>query len=118
MPCRCRRPAACSTNLGAYGCGDGGPLPPHRVSQSIGDYFREHGIDGSAHRLRHWFATNVYRQAGDIRLTQELLGHSSPAVTAVYAAFDPARAGPTVAALGVEKVHPHSVESVDPCSRT
>lgn len=38
----------------------------------------------SMHRLRHWFGTEVYRRTKDIRRTQELLRHSSPASTAVY----------------------------------
>lgn len=36
------------------------------------------------HRLRHWFGTNIYRNTKDIRRTQELLRHSSPATTAIY----------------------------------
>jgi len=34
--------------------------------------------------LRHSFGTAVYRASGDIRATQELLGHSAPALTARY----------------------------------
>lgn len=36
------------------------------------------------HRLRHWCGTTVYRRTRDIRVTQEILRHSSPATTAVY----------------------------------
>jgi integrase len=36
------------------------------------------------HRLRHWFGTTVYRRTKDIRTTQELLRHQSPATTAGY----------------------------------
>jgi integrase/recombinase XerC len=43
--------------------------------------------DITMHRLRHWFATYVHRAAGgDIRITQELIGHGSPATTAAYVA--------------------------------
>lgn len=40
----------------------------------------------SAHKLRHRFASRAYAGAFDIRSVQELLGHSSPAVTARYVA--------------------------------
>lgn len=41
----------------------------------------------SMHRLRHWHGTYVHQAAGgDIRVTQELLGHSSPNTTSVYVA--------------------------------
>jgi integrase len=40
----------------------------------------------SAHQLRHRFASRAYAGAFDIRSVQELLGHSSPAVTARYVA--------------------------------
>lgn len=46
---------------------------------------RQLGMPGvSLHRLRHWMATTTYRATRDIRVTQELLRHSSPATTAVY----------------------------------
>ncbi|MEV4271912.1 tyrosine-type recombinase/integrase [Micromonospora aurantiaca (nom. illeg.)] len=46
------------------------------------------------HRLRHWYGTYVHQAAGgDIRIAQELLGHASPATTAVYVAtLDTAKA--------------------------
>ncbi|HEY9476519.1 MAG TPA: tyrosine-type recombinase/integrase [Mycobacteriales bacterium] len=49
-------------------------------------YFRRQlGMPGVAlHRLRHWFGTNTYRTTKDIRVTQELLRHSSPTTTAIY----------------------------------
>jgi len=37
------------------------------------------------HSLRHRAGTVVYRGTGnDLRLTQEFLGHTSPAITAIY----------------------------------
>lgn len=39
------------------------------------------------HRLRHWYGTYVHQAAGgDLRVTQELLGHASPNTTQVYVA--------------------------------
>ena len=49
------------------------------------------------HTLRHWFATYLYRGTLDVRLTQDLLGHSSPTTTALYA--DWTHSGPSVALL-------------------
>lgn len=41
----------------------------------------------SMHRLRHWHGTYVHQAAGgDLRVTQELLGHASPNTTQVYVA--------------------------------
>ena len=37
------------------------------------------------HSFRHWFATRVLASTGDLAATQDLLGHSSPATTRVYA---------------------------------
>ena len=37
------------------------------------------------HSFRHWFATRVLARTGDLAATQDLLGHSSPATTRVYA---------------------------------
>jgi integrase/recombinase XerC len=52
------------------------------------------------HRLRHWYGTSVYRASGgDIRVTQELLGHASPVPTAGYAAVGGDSFSAAVAAL-------------------
>ncbi len=37
------------------------------------------------HATRHSYAVEVYRKTRDLRLTQRLLGHSSPGITQVYA---------------------------------
>ncbi|MDI6757850.1 MAG: tyrosine-type recombinase/integrase [Endomicrobiia bacterium] len=37
------------------------------------------------HHLRHTFGTVVYNNTKDIRVTQDLLGHSSPTTTQIYA---------------------------------
>ncbi len=39
------------------------------------------------HATRHSYAVEVYRRTRDLRLTQRLLGHSSPNTTQVYAAL-------------------------------
>jgi len=56
--------------------------------------------DVTMHRLRHWYGTYVHQAAGhDLRVAQELLGHSSPAVTQVYVAVAGGAKAAAVAAL-------------------
>lgn len=78
---------------------DGRAMSPARVSQVTNDHLHELGIPETAHSLRHWFGTYVYRQTGDIRLVQEMMGHASPATTAPYTAFAPAHADDMAADL-------------------
>jgi len=58
----------------------------HRVSIHFVLYAnRNLGLKGvSLHRLRHWFASQIMERQGDLRVVQELLGHASPATTAIY----------------------------------
>lgn len=100
------------TALRVYGLPSSGPVFPHpsnpkipiapwRVSHDIGRYLKDLGIQATAHQLRHWFGTNVYGRTGDLRLTQELLGHSNPSVTAGYAQWSPEKAAKVVRTLSV-----------------
>lgn len=63
---------------------------PHYVTNMASAYFGEvMGMRGVAlHRGRHWYATYVQRAAGDIRITQESLGHAAPSTTALYTLVD------------------------------
>jgi site-specific recombinase XerD len=75
--------------------------PPWRVSHLLRAHLVACGIDASAHQLRHWFATSTYElSGGDLRLVQELLGHSSPTTTAIYTSWSRAKAMHVVAQLG------------------
>jgi site-specific recombinase XerD len=50
-------------------------------------YLRQIGIDKKGfgtHSLRHSALTEIYRQTKDLRLTQEIAGHSSPDITQIY----------------------------------
>lgn len=78
----------------------GDRYPAWAISHLIRAHMRDCGVDASAHQLRHAFATAVYRKSGgDLRMTQELLGHSSPATTAIYTAWSQDRAAGVVADL-------------------
>lgn len=78
-----------------------------RVSAQVSRECHRLGLTGvTAHRLRHWAGTWWQAATGDVRVTQELLGHASPATTAVYTAVsDQARRAavlglPVIAATG------------------
>jgi integrase/recombinase XerD len=43
----------------------------------------------SPHKFRHTYATAIYQTCPDLQLVQNLLGHSSPVITTVYARNDP-----------------------------
>jgi integrase/recombinase XerC len=64
---------------------DGRPVSPNAVSWITNKYLHELNIDDTLHSLRHRFGTQVQRAVRDLRVTQELLGHTSPATTAGYA---------------------------------
>lgn len=58
---------------------------PTRISQVANDYLKSRGLHHRLHSLRHRFGSRVHEESGDIRVTQEALGHSSPATSALYA---------------------------------
>lgn len=59
---------------------------PKRVSANVSRECQKRlGLVGvTGHRLRHWAGTGWQNATGDVRVTQELLGHASPTTTAVY----------------------------------
>lgn len=74
---------------------------PKRVSDNISvECQRRLGLAGvTAHRLRHWYGTYIHAAIGDVRVTQQLLGHASPTTTAVYTAVSDARLRAAVTGL-------------------
>ena len=80
------------------------PISPVTVSHLGNLWLREQEIDATMHQLRHWFGTHTYRASRDLRMTQELMGHSSPNTTTIYAAWSPGAAVPIVQGLSPEGV--------------
>ncbi len=64
----------------------GGKLDPRYIQRMVKRYAVKAGIekDISPHTLRHSFATDLYRETTNIRLTQKALGHSNLATTQIY----------------------------------
>jgi len=64
----------------------GGALAPRYVQRMVKRYAAKAGIekDIHPHTLRHSFATDLYRETTNLRLTQKALGHASVSTTQVY----------------------------------
>ncbi|WP_433464356.1 tyrosine-type recombinase/integrase [Spirillospora sp. CA-128828] len=76
-----------------------GHVPVGTVTADGNAHLRACGIRATMHQLRHRFGTSAYASSKDIRVVQELMGHSSPATTALYAAHSNADAVSAVAAI-------------------
>jgi len=65
---------------------EGGQLDPRYVQRMVKRYAAKAGIekDVHPHTLRHSFATDLYRQTTNIRITQKALGHARLATTEIY----------------------------------
>lgn len=80
-------------------------ITPAEMSKALSAYLhglnakRVDGLPATAHSLRHWFGTHTYMASKDLRLTQILMGHSSPTTTAGYAAADMSQAAGIVGSL-------------------
>lgn len=80
---------------------NGDARPPWKISATVNGHLHSLGIPASCHQLRHYFGTNVYANSLDLRLTQELMGHSSPTTTACYVQFNRSGAADVVGSLTV-----------------
>lgn len=68
------------------------PRCEHALRYRIATICARAGLAGvTPHRLRHTVATRVLEQTGDLRIVQELLGHTNLSTTAVYTQVAPRR---------------------------
>lgn len=65
-----------------------GHVSSQSISTIVTRYFSALGVEGSIHRCRHSYATQLIRNGANIRVVQTLLRHESLATTAKYAAVD------------------------------
>lgn len=81
---------------------DGSRASAHSVSKLAANHFDDLGMpDVTMHRLRHWFGTSTLNECGNLRTVQELMGHASPASTAVYTLVTSKARAAAVASLPV-----------------
>lgn len=73
-----------------FGRRDGrpGPNEPWMVSKLANRLLGDCGVPATLHQLRHRFGTQAYKAKRDLRAVQELMGHKSPATTALYTLSD------------------------------
>ena len=64
------------------------PMRPDLIGDRVSGALRSCGVDGTCHRLRHTYATELVRAGVDVLLVQRLLGHASVATTQIYADVD------------------------------
>lgn len=77
----------------------GGHLRAKSLSTRLSRFLDELGIEGSIHRLRHNFGTDLLRAGNDLRVVQELMRHSSLATTAIYTLVDSDRMAAAIHSL-------------------
>ncbi len=89
----------------------GGRLTDRSVQKLVRRYANRSGIEARVHphTLRHTFATHLLDGGADLRVVQELLGHSSPTTTEIYTHVTQATARRTYIAA-----HPRARKPAEP----
>ncbi len=88
----------------------GGRLTVRAIGMLLNKYARRAGIKGRIHPhlLRHTFATHLLDGGADLRVVQELLGHSDLSTTQIYTHVTQARAREVY-----QRAHPRARENGD-----
>ena len=82
----CRRTRPCAKSGRQFIKGVRYPITYHGLSTHVGRALRKAGIaDFRLHDFRHTAASRLQRATGNLRVTQALLNHTSPKLTARYA---------------------------------
>jgi integrase/recombinase XerC len=85
-------------------------LSDRSIQKTVKRYAIETGLDPKVHThtLRHSFATHMLEGGADLRVVQELLGHSTPATTQIYTHVTGAEAR-----KAYMSAHPRAVKTED-----
>jgi site-specific recombinase XerD len=67
------------------------PLLANSVSGVVSRAMTRAGIDGGAHRLRHWYGTTLSQRGVNLRVVQQLMRHASLQTTQIYTLVDDAQ---------------------------
>lgn len=65
-----------------------GHITPHAVTMRVSRHFARLGIDGSSHRNRHLYGTELLRAGANLRVVQELMRHADLTTTVRYLGVD------------------------------
>lgn len=78
---------------------------PKTVSVQVGRHLDACGVQGGAHRLRHFAGTAFYKASGhDLLATATLLRHANVQTSMIYAQLDPVRPAQVVNAIPLRLV--------------
>jgi site-specific recombinase XerD len=75
------------------------PIRRESLSAAISRAMQRCGVPGTAHSMRHWYATELLEAGADVRTVQTLMRHASLATTAIYTRVSRDRQRTAVAAL-------------------